>query len=406
MLHETLWGALAVRSRHAGEAIKSLFRGRAALKATWPTTRTIDPATLPYDQRVLDRIAAWREKGGYVVLVTATDVRLARRWPITSACSMRCTAPRPSAISRAPRKPRSCGGIRAAGLRLCRRQPRRSRGLVRGGRGHHRRRRPFGAARCRCHGPSGRAHPGARRRLRSMLRALRPHQWLKNLLVFVPIIADPAHGGWEWSWALTAFVALSLAASAGIRHQRPARPRPTTGPIRESATGLSRAAICRSRRARAWCRCCCSSVLRRRVADLRRSGRRGDDLFRSDHGLFAAAQAPFDHRHLHARRPLHDPHRGRCGRDRRVPFGLAAGLFHVHLLRARRGEAAGRVVGCRCRGPHRDAARLHGRGSPHPQPDGMSAGYVGVLVLALYIDEPRCRSASARTACSGASARS
>jgi hypothetical protein len=68
---------------------------------------TIDPATLPYDQRVLDRIEAWREKGGYVVLVTATDVRLARRWPIISACSMRSTAQPPSATSRARRKPRS-----------------------------------------------------------------------------------------------------------------------------------------------------------------------------------------------------------------------------------------------------------------------------------------------------------
>jgi 4-hydroxybenzoate polyprenyltransferase len=57
--------------------------------------------------------------------------------------------------------------------------------------------------------------PRAAATSRSMLRALRPHQWLKNLLVFVPIIADPAHGGWEWTWALSAFVALSLAASAG-----------------------------------------------------------------------------------------------------------------------------------------------------------------------------------------------
>jgi hypothetical protein len=79
MLHETLWGALAVRSRMLGDAILSLFRGRAALKAMLADNVTIDPATLPYDHRVLDRIKAWREKGGYVVLVTATDVRLARK---------------------------------------------------------------------------------------------------------------------------------------------------------------------------------------------------------------------------------------------------------------------------------------------------------------------------------------
>jgi 4-hydroxybenzoate polyprenyltransferase len=220
-----------------------------------------------------------------------------------------------------------------------------------------------------------------------MIRAMRPHQWLKNLLVFVPIIADPAHGGWEWSWALAAFVALSLAASAGyiINDLLDLR---TTGPIRASATGPSRAATCRWRWARAWCRSCCCSVFGVASQISPAAGGRGGDLFRPDHGLFPAAEASFDHRHLHARRPLHDPHRRRRRRDRRVPVGLAAGLFDVHLLRARRGETAGRVVGCRCRGPHRDPARLHVEDRRILSQMAISAGYVGVLVLALYIDEP------------------
>jgi hypothetical protein len=216
MLHETLWGALAVRSRMLGPAIRALFRGRAALKARLADNVTIDPETLPYDQRVLDRIAAWRAKGGYVVLVTATDVRLARKVAdhlgVFDAVHG-STAERN--LKGAEKTALLVAEYGREGLRLYRRQPGRSGRLVRGGGGHHGGRRPHRAPRRRRHGSAGRAYPRTRRRSLSMIRAMRPHQWLKNLLVFVPIIADPAHGGWEWSWALAAFVALSLAASAG-----------------------------------------------------------------------------------------------------------------------------------------------------------------------------------------------
>ncbi|WP_245605335.1 UbiA family prenyltransferase [Roseicyclus elongatus] len=56
-----------------------------------------------------------------------------------------------------------------------------------------------------------RGHGGAR----ALVKALRPHQWLKNLLVLVPVIADPLHGEGAAFGILGAFVALSLCASAG-----------------------------------------------------------------------------------------------------------------------------------------------------------------------------------------------
>lgn len=54
-------------------------------------------------------------------------------------------------------------------------------------------------------------------RLREALRALRPHQWAKNLLVFVPLALTPQQAGdpAKQLAALLAFVALSLCASAG-----------------------------------------------------------------------------------------------------------------------------------------------------------------------------------------------
>ncbi|MEL6679391.1 MAG: UbiA family prenyltransferase, partial [Pseudomonadota bacterium] len=50
------------------------------------------------------------------------------------------------------------------------------------------------------------------KRLRAHIKAMRPHQWLKNILVFVPAVA--AHEPSALGMALAAFVAISLAASS------------------------------------------------------------------------------------------------------------------------------------------------------------------------------------------------
>jgi 4-hydroxybenzoate polyprenyltransferase len=56
-----------------------------------------------------------------------------------------------------------------------------------------------------------------RRPVQESIRALRPHQWTKNLLVFVPLALTPEHVGdtERQVAALLAFVALSLVASGG-----------------------------------------------------------------------------------------------------------------------------------------------------------------------------------------------
>lgn len=57
----------------------------------------------------------------------------------------------------------------------------------------------------------------SRRPVSESLRALRPHQWTKNLLVFVPLVLTPSQVGnpGKQLQALVAFVAFSLVASAG-----------------------------------------------------------------------------------------------------------------------------------------------------------------------------------------------
>ena len=63
-------------------------------------------------------------------------------------------------------------------------------------------------------GPVERELPDQRNALRSLIVALRPRQWVKNILVFIPLIAAK---GWEdysgWTGAVLAFFALCCAAS-------------------------------------------------------------------------------------------------------------------------------------------------------------------------------------------------
>ena len=50
--------------------------------------------------------------------------------------------------------------------------------------------------------------------LRGLIKALRPRQWAKNFLVFVPMLAGQGWGAWDaWQNAALAFLALSLSAS-------------------------------------------------------------------------------------------------------------------------------------------------------------------------------------------------
>lgn len=50
--------------------------------------------------------------------------------------------------------------------------------------------------------------------LTALLKALRPHQWLKNLLVFVPLVAAHSWGSMlAWVYSLSAFLTFCLAAS-------------------------------------------------------------------------------------------------------------------------------------------------------------------------------------------------
>lgn len=216
LLHESVWAALSARGGTALHALSALARGRGALKAAFADNVDIDPASLPYDNRVLERVRRWRAEGGRAALVTAADSRLAEK--VADHLGLFDAVHGSNAA-------RNLKGAEKAAL-LTSEYGREGFAYV----GDSRADLPVWqeAAQAITVG----APPGLRRAvdamdrpaehlpaldndLSSLLRALRPHQWLKNLLVFVPIIADPEHGGWQLTWVLAAFLSLSVVASAG-----------------------------------------------------------------------------------------------------------------------------------------------------------------------------------------------
>lgn len=77
MLLETFWNAASKDWSSALNAVSALAKGKAALKRELAVVSDVDITTLPYNTDVLDYIAAWKARGGKVALVTATDQAIA-----------------------------------------------------------------------------------------------------------------------------------------------------------------------------------------------------------------------------------------------------------------------------------------------------------------------------------------
>lgn len=77
MLFETFWSAFARDWRTPFRAARALLEGKAQLKRQLAKSSDVDVTHLPYDEQVVEYVRDWRTKGGHTVLVTATDQGLA-----------------------------------------------------------------------------------------------------------------------------------------------------------------------------------------------------------------------------------------------------------------------------------------------------------------------------------------
>lgn len=216
MLHETFWAAVSSDPRAIVASAVALLGGKAALKSQLAERVTVDPTTLPYDERVLARVSDWRAKGGRTALVTATDARVAQGIAdhlglfdevhgSTPACNLKGRTKAEFLTDRFGLKGYVYVGDSAADLPVWQ-----------------------GAAEavsvgstpaiCRALDRSGTKiehMPPHCNQAVATLRAMRPRQWLKNILVVIPPISDHAFGSGQVLAVFLAFVALSAVASSG-----------------------------------------------------------------------------------------------------------------------------------------------------------------------------------------------
>jgi len=214
MLHESFWSAVSRDWRNLYRAGMALRSGRAALKRDLAARADVDVAALPYDPEVIAYVAAWRAAGGRTALVTASDGAFAQAVAGHLGLFDEVHGSDGSDNLKGMRKAEflrdrfgaagySYMGDAAADLPVW-----------------------AGAAtavtvnapeslRRAAERVAGRVEhlDTARKSVLPYLRALRPHQWLKNLLVFLPLLAAHRFDAASLGAAVLAFVAFSLVAS-------------------------------------------------------------------------------------------------------------------------------------------------------------------------------------------------
>lgn len=217
-LHEAGFAALRAGPRALLPLLRALGQGKAALKAAAAEAWEFDPATLPCSPAVLAYLKAERAAGRRIILCTATHRLIAERVAAATGLFDEVIATEGRDNLRGARKAAVLaerfgrGGFAyigndatdlpvwaAAGAVVAANAPaavlRQARAQAAG--------QPVLELR----------DGGAGEELRAAIRALRPHQWLKNALCLVPPVAAVAMEAEAWIGAVTVMVAFSLMAS-------------------------------------------------------------------------------------------------------------------------------------------------------------------------------------------------
>lgn len=215
MLHESFWAALSTDWSTPFRAARALVRGRSPLKRLLAQRAGLEIETLPYDEQVIAYVRRWREGGGRTALVTACDQGIADRISAhlgifdevkgsDGVCNLKGSAKAGFLTDRF-----GAGGFaymgdaaadlpvwQAAGRAITVNLPRTQR------------------ARVEAIDPGAEHLQTAARSIRPYVRALRPHQWLKNILVFLPTLMAHQLNALVLLQSIGAFVVFSLVASS------------------------------------------------------------------------------------------------------------------------------------------------------------------------------------------------
>jgi 4-hydroxybenzoate polyprenyltransferase len=196
--------------------MRGMASGPSALKARVAMLAPVDPALLPYNDAVLDYIRAERAKGRRIVLTTAaneaTALSVAGHLGLfddviasSGTQNMKGAAKAAALVERFGAGGFVYAGDAGADLHVWRHASAAVLVNVR---------RSIGA-KARARGPVEHAIDDRPPLAATLSRAMRPHQWVKNLLVFVPIFTADAMGDpRSWIGGIMAFLAFCAIASS------------------------------------------------------------------------------------------------------------------------------------------------------------------------------------------------
>jgi 4-hydroxybenzoate polyprenyltransferase/phosphoserine phosphatase len=215
MLLESFWSAFGNEWFSPIASLFALSRGRASLKRYLAQAARIDPATLPYNEQVLAYIEDWCINHGYAVLVTASDQEIANQIAqhlglfdeVHGSDGIRNLKSQTKA--RFLNKQYGEGkfayiGDSAADIPVWRSS---AKAITVNASSALRQ-----EAESAC---TNVEHLGARpNSLMPYAKALRPHQWLKNILVFLPMLTAHQLDGGSLLASVMAFICFSLVASS------------------------------------------------------------------------------------------------------------------------------------------------------------------------------------------------
>jgi 4-hydroxybenzoate polyprenyltransferase/phosphoserine phosphatase len=215
MLFESFWSSFGQDWRSPFRSAFALSKGKAALKRYLAEAARIDVTMLPYDDAVINYIKAWRDAGGRTALVTASDNKIAQKIGTHLKLFDEVHGSNGSENLKGERKARflietygdkqfSYMGDSEADLAVWKHTQR----AITVNLSEAMKTRAAQVAEEIEHLATHTPTTGA------YLKAIRPHQWMKNALVFLPMLAAHQINGASLFASLLAFIAFSLVASS------------------------------------------------------------------------------------------------------------------------------------------------------------------------------------------------
>jgi 4-hydroxybenzoate polyprenyltransferase len=215
MLFETLWAALSQHWLNLVAIVSASGSGRANLKSKLAELGPVPPEELPYNKSVLDLIGSWKDDGGQVILVSATDQVIVSKISIylgvfdaaygsNGHTNLKGVNKANFLLSRFPDGFAYVGDSQAdldiwqnANLAIT----------------------VDASASVRAHVDAldvKAKHLDTREVpvTKALLKAIRPHQWIKNALVFLPMVLSHNWSASIFGTTLLAFIAFCLIASS------------------------------------------------------------------------------------------------------------------------------------------------------------------------------------------------